>query len=86
MDRERDPNGRYVEEMTLDEVLSVFDRAKIPVLTASEIAEALGCSRPAAYNKLEALVEKGDLYKKKVGARAAVYIPIDLTSSERSDS
>jgi DNA-binding Lrp family transcriptional regulator len=72
--------------MTLDEVLSVFDRAEIPVLTASEIAEALGCSRPAAYNKREALVEKGDLYKKKVGARAAVYISIDLTSSERSDS
>ena len=74
MDRERDESGQYVEQVTLDSVLAVFEDTEVPVLTASEVAEALDCSRPAAYNKLETLVEQGDLRKKKVGARAAVYI------------
>jgi len=75
--RERDEGGKYVEGMTLDAVLEAFEGADLPVLTASEVAEDLGCSRPAAYNKLETLVEQGDLHKKKVGARAAVYIRLD---------
>ena len=78
MGRERDADGRYVEEVTEDDVLGVFDRAEVPVLTASEVAEELDCSRPAAYNRLEDLVEKGHVYKKKVGARAVVYISADI--------
>ncbi|WP_246986356.1 helix-turn-helix domain-containing protein [Halorientalis marina] len=74
MQRERAADGTYVEEVTLDTVLSVFEQADIPVLTASEVAEKLDCSRPSAYNKLETLTENGELHKKKVGARAVVYI------------
>lgn len=74
MERERDEGGKYTEQITPDTVLTIFKHAEIPVLTASEVAEELGCSRPAAYNKLETLVERGDLHKKKVGARAAAYI------------
>jgi response regulator of citrate/malate metabolism len=74
MDRERDEGGQYVEQVTLDSVLRVFQGAEIPVLTANEVADELGCSRPAAYQKLEQLVDKDDLIKKKVGARAVVYI------------
>ena len=74
MERERDESGKYTEQVTLGDVLSVFDEADLPVLTASEVAEALDCSRPSAYNKLEELVERGEIHKKKVGARAAVYI------------
>ena len=74
MERERDESGQYVEQVTLDSVQAVFEDAEVPVLTASEVAEALDCSRPSAYNKLETLVERGDIHKKKVGARAAVYI------------
>lgn len=76
-ERERDEGGKYVEQVTPDAVLEVFEDADPPVLTASEVADELGCSRPAAYNKLETLVEQGDLHKKKVGARAAVYIRLD---------
>jgi len=57
--------------------LCYFEDADLPVLTASEVADELGCSRPTAYQKLETLVEQGDLHKKKVGARAAVYIRLD---------
>ena len=74
MQRERDEGGKYVEQVTVDSVLSVFEEAEIPVLTATEVAEAVNCSRPAAYNKLETLVEQRELHKKKVGARAVVYI------------
>lgn len=77
MKRKRDEGGRYVEQVTLDSVLAVFKSAGLPVLTASEVANELNCSRPSAYNKLEELVEQGELQKKKVGARAAVYIRID---------
>ena len=77
MQRERDKGGKYVEQVTIDSVLSVFENAEVPVLTATEVAEAVNCSRPAAYNKLETLVEQDSLYKKKVGARAAVYIRLD---------
>lgn len=76
MDRKRDDQGRYTEQVTLYQVQQVFADAEVPVLTASEVAEELGCSRASAYNKLEELVEGGNLQKKKVGARAVVYISI----------
>ena len=53
MERDRDEAGQYVEQVTIDSVLEVFETAEIPVLTANEVAEALDCSRPAAYNKLD---------------------------------
>ena len=77
MERERDDSGQYTEQITLESVLAVFEKADIPVLTAKEVAEELDCSRPAAYNKLEELVEGKELHKKKVGARAAVYIRME---------
>jgi len=77
MERERDESGQYTEQVTLDDVLAVFERADLPVLTATEVAEELDCSRPSAYNKLEQLVEQNEIQKKKVGARAVVYISID---------
>ena len=77
MERERDDSGKYTEQVTLDSVISVFQNASLPVLTASEVADELDCSRPSAYNKLEDLVERGELQKKKVGARAAVYIQLE---------
>lgn len=74
MERERDDSGQYTEQVTPESVLAAFTEVEIPVLTASEVAEQVDCSRPSAYNKLETLVENGELQKKKVGARAAVYI------------
>jgi response regulator of citrate/malate metabolism len=77
MERERDEAGQYVKTVNLESILAVFEQAEVHVLTASEVAEELGCSRPSAYNKLEDLVERGELDKKKVGARAVVYIRLD---------
>ena len=77
MARERDEGGRYTEQVTLDSILGVFENAAVPVLTATEVAEELDCSRPSAYNKLEELTERGELHKKTVGARAVVYIRLE---------
>lgn len=74
MDRARDDEGQYTEEISIDNVLDAFRNADLPVLTSNEVAEVLDCSRPSAYNKLEQLTEQGELQKKKVGARAVVYI------------
>jgi response regulator of citrate/malate metabolism len=77
MDRKRGDDGTYVEQVTLDSVLAVFKEAQIPVLTANEVADELGCSRASAYNKLEELAEQEEIEKKKVGGRAVVYILLD---------
>jgi len=42
-------------------------------VTASELAEELGCTRRSAYDRLERLTEEGDLQTKKVGARGRVW-------------
>ncbi|WP_435130263.1 response regulator of citrate/malate metabolism [Halobaculum sp. D14] len=77
MARDRDEGGRYTEQVTLDSILDVFENADVPVLTPTEVAEILDCSRPSAYLKLDELAEKGELVKKKVGARAVVYIQLE---------
>lgn len=77
MNKERNESGQYIEQVTPETIIQVFEQSKVPVLTATEVAEKLDCSRPSAYNKLEKLVEQGELHKKKVGARAAVYIRLN---------
>ena len=77
MERERDESGQYTEQVTLEAVLGVFENADVPVLTPSEVGEEIGCSRAAAYGKLETLVDREEIQKKKVGARAVVYIRLE---------
>ena len=66
-------------EYAIEDVTAVFrDREDYAEpLTASEVAEALGCSRRTALNKLHELQETADLTSKKVGGRSRVWwIPI----------
>lgn len=69
--RERNETGQYVEEVTLDDALSVFTDCE--PRTAKEVADELGIVRRTAYNKLTELSEHGELKKKKVGGRAVVW-------------
>ncbi|MGM0590042.1 MAG: PAS domain S-box protein [Halobacteriota archaeon] len=57
------------------ETLATFQRIapRGTPLTASEVADELGCTRRTAYNRLEKLVERGDVKTKKVGARGRVW-------------
>jgi PAS domain S-box-containing protein len=61
--------------ITARETLAVFESVadRGEPLSASEVAEHLGCARRTAYNKLRRLSEDGDLRTKKVGARGRVF-------------
>ncbi|MFW6436179.1 MAG: hypothetical protein ACOCYZ_00930 [Halococcoides sp.] len=72
--------GRDVE-YTESAVIEVFkDRSDYAEpLTASEVADHLGCSRRTALNKLHDLAETTDVTSKKVGGRSRVWwIPVQV--------
>ncbi|WP_436902973.1 HTH domain-containing protein [Halovenus halobia] len=66
-------------EFELEDVTAVFEDREdyAEPLTATEIADRLGCSRRTALNKLHRLQENTDLTSKKVGGRSRVWwIPV----------
>ncbi|MFB6140845.1 MAG: HTH domain-containing protein [Halosimplex sp.] len=66
-------------QYTESDVIAVFrDRTDYAEpLTASEVAEELGCSRRTALNRLHDLQEETDVTSKKVGGRSRVWwIPV----------
>lgn len=68
-------------EFTLSDVTAVFESRDdyAEPLTASEIANELGCSRRTALNKLHQLQDGTDLESKKVGGRSRVWwIPVTV--------
>ena len=62
-------------KFTLEDVLGVFERRsdRAKPLTASDVMDALDCSRRTAHNKLGELVEAGAIETRKVGARSRVW-------------
>ncbi|MFB6151263.1 MAG: ArsR family transcriptional regulator [Haloarculaceae archaeon] len=86
--RDRDEDGQYEGEIPLRAVHEVFeqrdDRAR--PLTASDVMEAVGCSRRTAHNKLNELVERDVLRTRKVGSRSRVWwVPIERPRTETTD-
>jgi MarR-like DNA-binding transcriptional regulator SgrR of sgrS sRNA len=68
-------------ELTLSDVTAVFEARDdyAEPLTASEVADELGCSRRTALNKLHDLEEETDLTSKKAGGRSRVWwIPVQV--------
>ncbi|MFB6123530.1 MAG: bacterio-opsin activator domain-containing protein [Haloferacaceae archaeon] len=67
--------GTDASTVDLADVRAVFERQDAPgtPLTAPEVADAVGCARRTAYNKLERLTERDALETKKVGANARVW-------------
>jgi len=56
-----------------EEILDVFERSDDPILTASEVAEALDMGRRGILSRLEKLEDEGVLESKKVGGRSVVW-------------
>jgi hypothetical protein len=80
---------RAGDRIPLDEILRVFeqreDRAQ-PV-TASDVMDAVDCSRRTAHNKLSELVDRGILETRKVGSRSRVWwVPIEDGDESGPDS
>ncbi|SDJ80491.1 HTH domain-containing protein [Halovenus aranensis] len=65
----------------LEDVTAVFEAREdyAEPLTATEVADELGCSRRTALNKLHDLESETDLTSKTVGARSRVWwIPVHV--------
>lgn len=78
-DSDTSPSSPHGPEFSVETVLAVFsDRSDMArPLTANDVMEELGCSRRTAHNKLNALVDRGNLETRKVGARSRVWwVPI----------
>lgn len=81
---DRNDSGQYSTQYTDEEILETFEAAPIPVLTAVEVAEALGCARTTARNRLEELVDEKRLHRKKVTAKGVVYIRLEAEGGRLS--
>jgi predicted nucleotidyltransferase len=74
MSRERADSGEYVERVTLDAVLSVFETVEGPVVTSADVADVLDCSRETARRKLSQLVERGRVSRRTTAGRVVWWL------------
>ncbi len=84
MGQKRDEKGKYRTEYTAEDVLDVFESMSVPAVTTPEVADAVGCSKGTARNRLDELVEEGRLYRKSAGSRAAVYMRLEAEGGRLS--
>ena len=71
---EREDTGRYIETVTLDDVIGVFETVEGPVVTSGDVAETLACSRETARRKLRTLEEQGHVAGRKTAGRVVWWI------------
>jgi ribosomal protein S25 len=70
MPKQRGETGQFVETVTLEEVLEVFDEVEgPPVVTSGDVADATGVSRDSARRKLEELQERGEVDSRRTAGR-----------------
>jgi hypothetical protein len=65
--RERSDSGTFVETVSLEDVLGVFDAVRGPVITSSDVADQLDCTTESARQKLRRLYDRGEVDKRKTG-------------------
>lgn len=88
MGRDRNDRGRYADGIDPETVMDVFDArgdTARPV-TASDVVDELGIARRTAHNKLNALVERGTLDTRKIGARGRVWWIPDRGDADTLDA
>jgi GTP-sensing pleiotropic transcriptional regulator CodY len=68
--------------VTDDEIISVFHEAEDPILTAGDVAEAVGVTRQSINSRLHRLNSEGRLETREVGSRARVWWLSDSESEE----
>jgi len=81
----------HSHKITEQDILKVFDTANEPFLTSSEIAGQLPVSRQAVNYRLDQMLEKGLVDRKKTGARsvgwwATVAPHIDPDAADRAEA
>jgi len=78
MSRNRDDRGQFTDEVTVADVLEVFDAVEGPVVTSGDVAAATGCSADTARRKLRQLHDEGRLGRRTTAGRI-VYWRIEDT-------
>jgi hypothetical protein len=73
MSRKRDERGQYTEQVSLADVLGVFEAVEGPVVTSGDVASATGCSDDTARRKLETLHDQGRLGRRKTAGRVVYW-------------
>lgn len=67
-----------------NDLQQVFADTDDPVLSAVEVAKKMGITQQAAHSKLAAAADRGEMNRKKVGARAVVWWPKNQEFPETS--
>ncbi|MEF8980158.1 MAG: hypothetical protein V5A39_15035 [Haloarculaceae archaeon] len=76
MSQNRDEHGQFTEQVSLSDVLAVFDAVDGPVVTSGDVASETGCSDDSARRKLERLHDQGRVGRRKTAGRV-VYWRLD---------
>lgn len=63
----RNDQGQYVERMTEDEILNLYERLPGPVIATTDVAEHFDSTTEGARRKLNDLCDAGVLERRKVG-------------------
>jgi hypothetical protein len=69
MSHNRDERGQFTEQVSLPEVLAVFDAVDGPAITSGDVASETGCSEDSARRKLERLHDQGRVGRRKTAGR-----------------
>jgi predicted ArsR family transcriptional regulator len=73
-DRDRDDeSGQFERQITDEKIFEVFENRDTMFLTAPQVAEALGVTRPAIYPHLKRLVDEEEVHKEEVNDRQHLY-------------
>ncbi len=81
--RARDAKGRFTEEITDDDLQEAFETVRGPVVTTTDVADVLGISTEAARQKLNALVDTGELKRRKTGRTVLYWHPSGNNAGSR---
>ena len=79
--QKRADSGEFTERVAHAGVLGVFESVAGPVITSTDVAEALDCSDETARRKLKELYEKGIVERRKPG-RTAVWWLVENQDDE----
>jgi len=73
MPRKHGEKGEYVETVTPEDVLEVFDTVRGPVVLSADVSDALGVTRETARRKLQQLYDRDDVDRRKVSRRVVYW-------------
>jgi hypothetical protein len=77
----------FIETWSAEDARAVFDEVPNAVVTAADVANALGCSDDSARRKLNELEHEADVKRRNPSARSVLwYVPIENGSGRESDN